>query len=305
MRPSVKVLVPIIAVGWGMAMAPGVAHATVTGTDTGGGTISAGATSGSSTAGTSGGPGGVAGDGSAGAQPFCTSVLLVLNDEGGIAPGGPTPGSWYSVSCYFPDGASDTQTEWIADPTVAPAPTVAPYEVALQAERSLQLPEPIISTDPSSTALVNLPTWLWVDGADWHPYSVSASAGPVSATVVAAPLSVTWSMGDGHALACPGPGEPFVSGPTSTLSTTDCSYDYPESSAGEPSPDGDPNDGSFPVTATVTWSVTWSSTGAAGGGTLPTLYTSTTSRLRVAQVESINVSPGTADAASGILDPGP
>jgi hypothetical protein len=279
----------------------GTAGASATGTDNGNGTVSVGAADGSSGGGASGEPSGGTGGGSVGGSTFCTSVKLVLNDEGGIAPGGATPGSWYSVSCYLADGSSVTQTEWIPDQAPAAAPTVTPYEVALQAEASIHLPEPTTATDPSSEAVVNLPTWLWIGASGWHAYSVGASVGSVSAVAVATPLSVSWSMGDGQSVICAGPGTPFNSGRPALEQSTNCSYDYPVTSAGEASSDGDPNDGSFAVTATVTWSVTWSSVGAAGGGNLPTLFTSSGFRLRVGQVESIDAIPGSERSTSGAV----
>ena len=85
-----------------------------------------------------------------------------------------------------------------------------------------------------------------------------------------------------------GPGTAYVLTLPAASQSTDCSYAYPDTSAGQPTLDGDPNDGTYVVTATVEWSVSWSSTGVAGGGNLPTLYTSNSSLLRVVQVESVN-----------------
>ena len=74
-----------------------------------------------------------------------------------------------------------------------------------------------------------------------------------------------------------------------TAQTTDCSYTYLKSSAGQPSAngDGDSNNGAFRVTATITWTVSWLATGVAGGGPLAPLYTSSTVPVRVEQVESV------------------
>ncbi len=181
-----------------------------------------------------------------------------------------------------------TQTVWIADQaTTVPAPAVDPYAVALEAENSIVLPKPDVHVNPSPAAVVNLPTWLWVGSSSWHAFSVSASIGSVTATAVAVPVSIRWSMGDGTTVTCTGPGTPFAAGVPAGAQTTDCSYDYSISSAGQPSPDGDPNDGSFVVSATITWSVSWSAAGAVAGGTLPTLFTSTSTHLRVEQVESL------------------
>jgi hypothetical protein len=182
------------------------------------------------------------------------------------------------------------QTEWIADQT-APnpvTPTVDARALALQAEQSLQLPSPVVHFNPPGSSVVNLPTWLWIEGAMWHAYSVTASAGPVSATAVATPVSVTWTMGDGTTPdSCVGPGVPFDTSKPAAQQTTSCSHVYRISSASQPATDGDTNDNAFVVVATISWSVYWTAQGAAGGGALPALTTSSTARLRVEQVESL------------------
>jgi hypothetical protein len=288
-RAIVRALAAVTTLGSIAAWSNGAAHGATSGTDTTGGTITVGATGGHSGGGVPSNPGVSGGKSSGTAQPVCTYTSLVLNDEGGFAPGGPTPGGWYSVTCSdLATGNSVTETIWIANQTTtSPAPAADPYAVALEAENSIELPKPDIHVNPPRTAVVNLPTWLWTDASNWHAYSVSASIGSVSATAVATPVSIRWSMGDGGTVTCTGPGTSFDPQVSAKAQVTDCSYDYSVSSAGQPSPDEDPNDGSFVVTATVTWSVSWSSAGAAAGGTLPTLFTSTSTHLRVEQVESL------------------
>jgi hypothetical protein len=184
-------------------------------------------------------------------------------------------------------GASTTATEWIPDQAAVTTPAVNPYILALQAENSLRLPSPTAHFDPAGFSVVNLTTWLWIDGGIWHPYAVTATVGTVSATAVATPESVTWVMGDGGEETCGGPGTPFdPAGPANQ--STNCLYTYATSSMGQPSRDGNPNDGAYPVIATVHWSVTWSALGAEGGGPLPPLSTSTSTSIRVEQVQSIN-----------------
>jgi hypothetical protein len=100
-------------------------------------------------------------------------------------------------------------------------------------------------------------------------------------------------MGDGGVITCSGPGTAFDPAEPSTQQSTDCSYVYVTSSAGQPSVDGQPDQGAFPVVATVHWSVTWSAAGAAGGGELPPLPTSTSTAIRVEQVQSVSAeAPG-------------
>jgi hypothetical protein len=293
---------------------PAAAMVSVSGSDGPGGTVSVGASDGGSSPGTSGsatgtgrpGPSapsrngsgsGGSGSGTAGASPWtCTSTSLLLNDEGGFAPGGPTPGGWFSVTCFNrATGASTTQTEWItsqaaaAPPTTpAAAPTVAPRVLALQAERSLRLPAPVLHFNPAAASVVNLPTWLWVDASVWQPLSVTASAGPVSATAVATPESVTWQMGDGGTVVCAGPGRPFDPALPAGQQVTGCEYTFRTSSLGQPAPAGDPDAAAYAVRATITWAVSWTAQGAAGEGVLPPLTTTGTASVRVVQIESIN-----------------
>jgi len=307
---ALGILVGVLAAG------PAAAMVSVSGSDGPGGTVSVGASDGGSSPGTSGsatgagrsGPsapsrngsgGGGSGGGNApaGASPWtCTSTSLLLNDEGGFAPGGPTPGGWFSVTCFNRvTGASTTQTEWITSqaaaappaPSVAP-PSVAPRVLALQAERSLRLPAPVLHFNPAAASVVNLPTWLWVDPSVWQPLSVTASAGSVSATAVATPESVTWQMGDGGVVVCAGPGRPFVPALPAGTQVTGCEYTFRTSSLGQPAPAGDPDGAAFAVRATITWAVSWTAQGAAGQGVLPPLTTAGTASVRVEQIESIN-----------------
>ncbi len=300
---SLAVLIGVLPAG------PAGAMVSVSGSDGPGGTVSAGASDGGSSPGASGPAAGTgrpgptrngSGDGSsgtAGASPWeCTSTSLLLNDEGGFAPGGPTPGGWFSVTCINRvTGASTTQTEWITSQAAAAPPTpsatvtsVAPRVLALQAERSLRLPAPVLHFNPAATSVVNLPTWLWVDPSVWHPLSVTASAGPVSATAVATPESVTWQMGDGGVVVCAGPGRPFDPALPAEQQATSCQYTFRSSSLGQPSGDGDPDAAAYPVRATITWAVSWTAQGAAGQGVLPPLTTEGTAPVRVVQIESID-----------------
>ena len=228
--------------------------------------------------------------GGEGSSPWqCIYTELVLNDEGGFAPGGPTPGSWYSVTCTdLETGATLTQTEWIPDASAPSTPAVSPYAVALEAENSLRLPSPTGYTNPSVVSVVNLPTWLWIDAGLWHSYSVTATVGTVSATAVATPTTVTWSTGDGGSTNCDGPGTVYDSAESSPQQSTYCSHTYTVSSAGQPSASDDSDDGTFTVRATIDWSVSWSAQGDTGGGSLPPLSTSSSTNIRVEQVESVN-----------------
>ena len=272
------------------------AGADSSGAGSGGGTVSVGASSGSGSGGASGGSsggsgsGGSGGGGSSGASPWtCTYTYLTLNNEGGFPNGGPTPGAWYSVTCVdVAAGAQVTQTVWITGPQPTSAPAVDPRALALQAENSMTLPAPGIRLDPAGTSVVGLGTWFWIDPTVWHNYTVSATAGTVSATAVARPIAVRWTTGDGSVVTCAGPGTAYDPGMPASWQTTQCAYTYRNTSIGQPTLDGNPDNGTYVVSATIQWDVSWSSTGVAGGGALPTLSTSSAALLRVVQIESVN-----------------
>ena len=69
--------------------------------------------------------------------------------------------------------------------------------------------------------------------------------------------------------------------------STTCSHTYATTSAGQPSPDGNPNDAAFPITATITWTVAWAGPDGSAGA-LPSLTTQGATSLEVAQIESVN-----------------
>jgi hypothetical protein len=230
--------------------------------------------------------------GSGSAAAPCTYVPLPAKEAATFGAGGPTPGAWYFVKCpgktltiyngalsWFPTGP----------PAVAGTPALAPSALAQQAVDSMTLPSPVVNLNPSAFSVVNLSSWLWIDPQAWHSFRATATAGSVSATAVAVPSTVSWTMGDGHSVVCGGPGTPYQPTMPETAQTTDCSYTYLRSSAGQPSVngDGDSNNGAFRVTATITWTVSWLATGVAGGGSLPPLHTSSTVPVRVEQVESV------------------
>jgi hypothetical protein len=160
-----------------------------------------------------------------------------------------------------------------------------PVQLATRAVRRLPLSGPEVATSPppDRDQLVNLPTWLWVrDG--WAPRSATASVPGVSVTVTATPESVTWDMGNGERVVCNGPGTPYNPSVRDEAQSTDCSYTYHWSSAGQPS-------GRYQGTATMTWRVTWRANGAAGGGDLGPVSRSTPFSLRVAEGQAVMTAP--------------
>ena len=219
-------------------------------------------------------------------QPYgCTYYVLGDQSQQLLGTGGEGPGYWVAPTCAGPGVINPMPAIWVSQ-LKTPVPPVPPAVLAQQALTQLALPSPAVEMAPPAGAqqLVNLATWLWVSPSAWRSYSATAAAGPVSATATATPVKVVWDMGDGGSVTCNGPGTPYDSAEPDA--TTDCSYTWAQSSAGQPS-------GAYQVTATVYFEVTWQAVGAAGGGDLglvagPAVHLS----VPVAESEALNNSPG-------------
>jgi len=288
------------------------AFASVGGTGSGGSCSDSGSTlgcgsgvSGTTGTGSGGGSGGTTtggGSGGGGATtvsaPTCPNYVPYSSEfpgqDGGPPPAGATqPGAWYFNTCATGSAASQaTGVVWLA--TGQAAPTVPPPDPAVagaQAASELQLPTPTLTLSPSTAGYVNLAEWLWITSAVWHPLSTTAQAcnagGCVAATATATPSYVTWNTGDGSVITCNGPGTPYDPSLPATSQSTTCEHTYATSSAGQPSPDGNPNDAAFPITATITWTVAWAGPNGSAGA-LSSLTTRGVTSLKVAQIESVN-----------------
>ena len=188
------------------------------------------------------------------------------------------PGAWYVYKCDKA-GVIDALYRapvWIPD--ARPGPLPSPAQLAEQARSQLILPSPRIEANPVGEQLVNLPTWLGLDSAGWSARSATAQVPGVSVTAMARPTWVSWSMGDGTSVTCPGQGTPFPPGANPSAASPDCGHTYRMSSAHQ-------GGQAFPVTATVHWSVTW--WGAGQGGTFPDLTSSASTQFRVAEAQAL------------------
>lgn len=193
---------------------------------------------------------------------------------------------------------------WAYFDTVADPPPSRLPAVVDRALGRARLPLPRPGTSPGRvdgighSSVVNVATWLWVDPSLWHSVSATASAGRITATVWAYPVSVLWeaswdfprpSDDPEHATTlgperlsktCRGPGTRYV--PGQAQQSTACSFVFRE-----------PTLGTWrQLHARVRWVVHWAvsgrSDGVVGGeGLLPAATTSRTVPLRVLQVESI------------------
>src|SRR5664280_1056455 len=105
-------------------------------------------------------------------------------------------------------------------------------------------------------------------------------------------------MGDGGQVTCSGPGTPYNLGQPSSGQSTQCEYSYLRSSAGQPSSDGNPDDGAFAVSATVSWAVSWTAQGAAGAAERFELMLCTCSTRTVLLLDVNNIGSSPPPAAA-------
>jgi hypothetical protein len=190
------------------------------------------------------------------------------------------PGDYYGLVCYDGSGREVLNELRRYDPSAPAAPLVDPEVLAQEAMQDLALPLPGVQTSPppERDQLVNLPTWLGVE--DWSPRSATASVPGVSSTVTATPTRVVWDMGNGDQVVCRGPGKPYDLSLKEHQQSSDCTYTYRASSAGQPGQ-------RYQASATMTWSVSWTATGVPGGGDLGEVSRTTTFSMRVAEGQAL------------------
>lgn len=167
-------------------------------------------------------------------------------------------------------------------------PEVQPTDILPQLldqlrERTLPKPVPVFEMlDPEfGWAYVQTPLDFRAGGDSWRPVSVTASVGPIWATVTARPTSLAFDPGDPAnpgSVTCSGSGPVAGYDPAAPGA---CSYTYVNSSSTS-QVDGY----HFATSLSITWAITWtSSTGA--GGALDSYTTTTTSLLAVAEVKGL------------------
>ncbi|HZB31685.1 MAG TPA: hypothetical protein VE465_16110 [Streptosporangiaceae bacterium] len=161
----------------------------------------------------------------------------------------------------------------VCDPTPPAAVQEIPsINLAFDARGSLGLPAPRIHWSPDPRTYVQLRTGLWVDQADFSPFTRSVTAGDQTVTVTATPKNVRWALVE-TTINCPNAGNP---------DGTACGYTYQRSSAGQPG-------GKYHITATITWGVEWQCDGDecdGDGGPLDDISMSSTAELPVDEIQT-------------------
>ncbi|MFJ9901888.1 hypothetical protein ACIRVK_03095 [Streptomyces sp. NPDC101152] len=179
---------------------------------------------------------------------------------------------------------------WVDADTSPPADVpqaVTPKVLAELAYNEVRVPSTKVTLAPAGTTKVNLPTWAWLDAADFKPVSVTASV-PVlgiSATTTAEPVSLKIDPGTSDAETYPASGvctikkgqigEPYAKGKADE--TPPCGVKYLRSSG----------NGSYPLKATITWKIHWTGSGGTGDD-LPDGTFGATQAVIVQEIQAVN-----------------
>lgn len=146
-----------------------------------------------------------------------------------------------------------------------------------------QLPVPEMDMNPSPAVGGTVYIGLWLAVVDPGDVSITASVGPVWATVTARYVGTTWDMGNGDVVECDGLGTPIVD--HDTVEQGPCGYTYEWPSA--PKFTGT-DDLAYHASATGHWAVTYA-TSTGSGGSLGTLDRSTDFLYQVRELQTVRV----------------
>ncbi|MBZ6228594.1 hypothetical protein KVH21_13480 [Streptomyces olivaceus] len=182
---------------------------------------------------------------------------------------------------------------WV-DNGEAPPPqfeqAIDPEMLAALAYQHMELPDTEVTLAPDGTTKVNLPTWSWLDKADFHEVQATAAINApgfaLQATTTAKPVSLKLKPGTDDADTYPASGEctinadgsigePYAKGKADQ--TPPCGIKYLRSSG----------NGTFDLQATITWDIAWTGTGGAGGD-LPDGTFGTTQAVTVQEIQAVN-----------------
>ncbi|MGQ4389573.1 hypothetical protein ACN6LB_008855 [Streptomyces sp. SAS_270] len=165
---------------------------------------------------------------------------------------------------------------------------VTPEILAQLAYAEIRVPSTKVKLAPAGTTKVNLPTWAWLDAAEFKPVSVTAAvpALGIQATTTAEPVSLKIDPGTDDATTYPASGvcefdnghigEAYAKGKADE--TPPCGVEYLRSSG----------DGSYPLKATITWKIHWTGTGVTEVQGLPDGTFGAEQDVVVQEIQSVN-----------------
>lgn len=156
--------------------------------------------------------------------------------------------------------ACEYRTFWVDyDDPPPDEPLVVDVEILAElAWEETRVPDTEVSLNPVGTQTVNLPTWVWLDEADFAPVTVEARLDDygVWARTTATPKELVLDPGTEHATVYPADtvcrfrdgriGEPYERGRAGDDPPCGVRYERATRATGD-----------FPLRATLTWEVTW------------------------------------------------
>ncbi|MEU6226942.1 hypothetical protein [Streptomyces sp. NPDC047042] len=198
----------------------------------------------------------------------------------------------YVNKSYPPGWDSCTRDYFWVDTGAAPPPdienVITPEILAGLAYNEIRVPSTKVTLAPAGPTKVNLPTWAWLDSAQFKPVSVTASV-PVlgmQATTVAEPQSLRIEPGTADAQVYPASGvctfvdgrigEPYATGKAGQ--TPPCGVKYLRSSG----------DGTYSLRATITWKIHWTGTGVNAPQALPDGEFGAEQAVVVQEIQAVN-----------------
>ncbi|CAM5324205.1 Enoyl reductase OS=Streptomyces alboniger OX=132473 GN=CP975_24835 PE=4 SV=1 [Streptomyces alboniger] len=192
----------------------------------------------------------------------------------------------------FPPGwdKCDKETFWVDENEPPPPglPAIDAETLAKLAYARIRVPGTKVSLAPEAETKVNLPTWAWLDGAEFKPVSVTARVQVlgIHATTTAEPVALKIDPGTADAETYPADGvceivdgrigQPYAKG--RSKEDPPCGVKYLRSSG----------DGSYPLKATVTWKIHWTGTGVDGEQELPDGEFGAEQDVVVEEIQAIN-----------------
>ncbi|MFF7476332.1 hypothetical protein [Streptomyces sp. NPDC008092] len=173
------------------------------------------------------------------------------------------------------------------DPPADVPQAVTPEILAQLAYNQIRVPGTKVTLAPADKTKVNLPTWAWLDAAEFKPVSVTASV-PVlgiTATTTAEPYSLQIDPGTSDAVTYPASG-------VCEFKNNSIGEAYAKGKAGETPPCGvkylrSSGAGSYPLKATITWKIHWTGTGVPNRN-LPSGTFGATQDVIVQEIQSVN-----------------
>ncbi|SDM66219.1 hypothetical protein SAMN04487766_10569 [Actinomyces ruminicola] len=209
-----------------------------------------------------------------------------------------TEGYWYKPWCDWKYYNGDDPMEfqklfgqftsngpvYVPAGQAAPEPVIDGATLARAAWDAITIPTATIGYNPtvgrSRATVVGMDTWVWATGDTPKEVRVTATAGPVTATVTATASRLTLQPKDGTAY-CTGFGIPWSE--DNDRLGTDCVIVFDRSSAHF-------KDSVTPVDVKVSYAITYTATDGAAG-IMDTHTTSTTTTIPVAEIQAIIVRP--------------